>query len=132
VDLLKLSEEEIDMVGGYTNILPIMKEYDIPVVILTKGSKGSELFYKGISHKISGFKVNKVADTTGAGDAFWGGFLSSILLQGISKQNELELEILKNAVIYGNASGSLAVREKGAIKSLPTRKKIEQFLQENE
>lgn len=131
VDFLKLSMEEIDMIGGYNSVENIMKKYNITVVVLTMGSEGSELFYKGRSYRIAGFKVEKVADTTGAGDAFWGGFLSYILNQGISYKEELNIALLKNAVVYGNASGSLAVREKGAIASLPNKEKIEKFLQEN-
>ena len=45
--------------------------------------------------------------------------------------DKFTVEILKGAVNYGNVSGSLAVREKGAIASLPTKEQIEKFLQEN-
>lgn len=99
-------------------------------VVLTLGGDGSELFYNGQSWVIPPLKADKVADTTGAGDAFWGGFLSRVLNQGVSKVGDLNEEILKSAVTYGNVSGSLAVREKGAIASLPTREKIEEILQE--
>ncbi len=131
VDFLKLSDEEIDMIGGRDNVLNMMNEYHIAVVVLTMGSKGSELFYEGESYVIPGFKSERVADTTGAGDAFWGGFLSNVLDQGITSINQLSAELLKNAVVYGNVSGSLAVRKKGAIASLPTKEKIKEFLQEN-
>lgn len=130
VDFLKLSDEEVDMVGGHDNILNIMKEYDIAVAVLTLGGDGAELFYDGASYVIPGYKADRVADTTGAGDAFWGGFLSSVLNEGVSKVSDLSVEILKKSITYGNVSGSLSVREKGAIASLPTREKIEKFLQE--
>lgn len=129
VDFLKLSDEEVDMVGGHDNILNIMKEYGIAVVVLTLGGDGSELFYDGQSWVIPAFKAEKVADTTGAGDAFWGGFLSRVLNQGVQSVNDLSAEILKSAVTYGNVSGSLAVTKKGAIASLPTREQIEEFLE---
>ncbi|MFA9465645.1 MAG: carbohydrate kinase [Velocimicrobium sp.] len=130
VDFLKLSDEEIDMVGGHDNVQNIMKKYNIAVAVLTMGSKGSELFYDAQSYMIPGFTVDKVMDTTGAGDAFWGAFLSNLLNHGVYSVDQLNVELLKNAVIYGNVSGSLSVREKGAIASLPTREKIEKFLQE--
>lgn len=132
VDFLKLSDEEIDMVGGHDNVLNIMKEYNIAAVVLTLGGDGAELFFKGQSYIIKGYRADHVADTTGAGDAFWGGFLSSVLNQGVSSVNQLTEDILKYAVKYGNVSGSLSVREKGAIASLPTREKIERFLAENQ
>ena len=131
VDFLKLSDEEVDMVGGHDNIFSVMKEYEIAAVVLTLGGDWAELFYDGQSYVIPGYRADKVADTTGAGDAFWGGFLSEVLNQGVSSTEQLNAEILKKAVTYGNVSGSLSVREKGAIASLPTREKIEAFLAEN-
>ena len=132
VDFLKLSEEEIDMVGGHDNLLAVMKEYDVAAAVLTLGGGGAELFYDGATYTVPGFPVDHVADTTGAGDAFWGGFLSNVLNQGVSSVDQLNAELLKNAVRYGNVSGSLSVQEKGAIASLPTREKIEEFLAKNQ
>ena len=132
VDFLKLSDEEIDMVGGHDNLLNVMKEHNVTVAVLTLGGDGAEVFYDGNSYVIPGFKVDHVADTTGAGDAFWGGFLSYILNQGVQSVEDVNKEMLVQAVRYGNVSGSLSVREKGAISSLPTRAQIEKFLSENE
>lgn len=131
VDLLKISDEEVDMVGGHDNVLALMKEYDIAVVILTLGKDGAECFFNGDSFVTPGYKADYVADTTGAGDAFWGGFLSRVLNLGADSVDKFTAEILKDAVNYGNVSGSLAVREKGAIASLPTKEQIEEFLREN-
>lgn len=131
VDFLKLSDEEIDMVGGHDNLLNVMKEYDVAVAVLTLGGDGAEVFYDGKSYVIPGFKVDHVADTTGAGDAFWGGFLSYILNQGVESVDQLNAELLQKAVRYGNVSGSLSVQQKGAISSLPTREQVEKFLKEN-
>ncbi len=130
VDLLKLSDEELDMVGGYDNIKNIMLTNDISVVVLTMGSKGAELFFGNSSYVISGFKADVVADTTGAGDAFWGGFLAYLLNCEITSKSQLNLETLMLAVKYGNVSGVLAVQQKGAISSLPTKNEINKFLQE--
>jgi sugar/nucleoside kinase (ribokinase family) len=67
-------------------------------------------------------------DATGAGDAFWGGFLSSLRIQGVSSAADLSLEKLMQAMEYGNVSGWICVQKKGAICSLPTRAEIEQNL----
>ena len=131
VDFLKISDEEIDMVGGRENVLTLMKKMDISAVVLTLGGDGAECFYNGTSFVIPGFKADFVADTTGAGDAFWGGFLSRVLNLGVNSVNDLSEDILRDAVRYGNVSGSLAVREKGAIASLPTKEQIETFLAEH-
>ncbi len=128
VDLLKISEEEERFVGGRENISALMKEYDVACVVETLGASGAQLYYGDQSVFIPGFVPGKVVDTTGAGDAFWGGFLSSLLNGGVSSKNDLTLEKLEEAVRYGNAAGSLAVAVKGAIPALPDRKQIEEVI----
>lgn len=127
IDILKISEEEVDMVGGEENLNVIMKENALTAVVLTLGSKGAKVFYQDSSFSIEGKKVNAV-DATGAGDAFWGGFLSSLLIQGIDKTEQITEEALRKAMQYGNYSGALCVQKKGAISSLPTREEIEELI----
>lgn len=127
VDFLKISEEEVDMMGGEDNILPLMEKNGITVVIETLGAKGAKCFFGGQVREIPGRKA-KAVDATGAGDAFWGGFLSSILIQGAEKKEELTLENILKAMEYGNVAGWICVQTKGAIDSLPTREQIESYL----
>lgn len=132
VDLLKISDEEIDMVGGKEAISALMKENNLSVVVETLGGDGAECFFNGASFSHPGYPVEKgaIADTTGAGDAFWGGFLSRLLILGVNKPGDISEEALKDALDYGNISGSLCVRSKGAIASLPDRAGIEAFRKE--
>ena len=74
------------------------------------------------SHKVA------CIDTNGAGDAFWGAFLSSLRIQGVDRTEQLTKEIVSRAMAYGNAAGGLTVQKKGAIPALPTRAEIEAFL----
>ena len=127
VDLLKISDEELDFVGGEANIPNVMKENNISVVIETLGSKGAKFFFDGKEAVVEGHKV-KAVDATGAGDAFWGGFLSSLLMSGVSKTEDLNEELLRKALEYGNASGGLCVQKMGGIPALPTKADIEAFL----
>lgn len=127
VDFLKISEEEVDMMGGEDNILPLMKENGITVVIETLGANGAKCFFGGEVREIPGRKA-KAVDATGAGDAFWGGFLSSILIQGAEKKEDITLENILKAMEYGNIAGWICVQTKGAIDSLPTRAQIEEYL----
>lgn len=132
VDLLKLSEEELDMVDGEKNIPHLMKENNIAVTVLTLGAEGARVFFRDDSRFLRGYRVDHVADTTGAGDAFWGGFLSRILELRVTRTDDLNMDILIDAVNYGNVSGCLAVRKKGAISSLPHKAQIEKFLRKNQ
>ena len=127
VDLLKISDEEVGMFGGEEAIPALMKEYGITAVVETLGSKGAQVFWNGILIPVKGRKV-KAVDATGAGDAFWGAFLSSLRIQGIENAAELTEEAIRTAMNYGNVSGCICVQSKGAIASIPTREQIEAFL----
>ncbi len=127
VDLLKISDEELDFVGGEANIPALMKENGISVVIETLGSKGAKYFFDGKEGTVEGHKV-KAVDATGAGDAFWGGFLSKLLMSGITKTADLNEDLIRAALVYGNASGGLCVQKMGGIPALPTKSDIEIFL----
>ena len=62
--------------------------------------------------------VDRVVDTTGAGDAFCGAFCAA-LAQGAS---------LTDAVRFGAAAGAMAVRGYGAAPSMPSVAEIERAL----
>lgn len=124
VDLLKISDEELYFVGGEDQIFAMMKEYDIKVVIETLGSKGAKYYFDGQSGMIEGKKV-KAVDATGAGDAFWGGFLSKLLLEKVVKTADITEDIVKKALLYGNTSGALCVQKMGGIPALPSKAMIE-------
>ena len=127
VDLLKVSDEEVGMVGGEDALPGLMEEFGIAVIVETLGGAGARAFFAGERWDVPSRKVTCV-DATGAGDAFWGGFLSSLRLQGIDRADQLTRERVNRAVEYGNASGGLCVQKKGAIPALPTREEIEAFL----
>lgn len=59
-------------------------------------------------------------DSTGAGDAFDGAFVTA-LLEGMA---------LEDAALFANAVGALKCRGKGAITPLPTRETVDRFLRE--
>lgn len=127
VDILKISEEEVEMMGGEAHLFQLMEQYGLTLVVETLGSRGARCFFQGETIEAPGRKAVCV-DATGAGDAFWGGFLSSLRLQGVSQANQLTREILERAMTYGNVGGWICVQSKGAIESLPTRVQIEQYL----
>lgn len=78
-------------------------------LIMTKGSKGSEIWYKDstrIRHKnIKAFPAPKIEDQTGAGDAYKAAFLSGYL-RGYD---------LETCARFGSVLGALAVTQKGVI-----------------
>lgn len=127
VDLLKISDEEVEMMGGVEALPALMKKYGITVLVETLGADGAQAFFGDEVIRIQGRKV-KAVDATGAGDAFWGGFLSSLRIQGVEKASDLTADIIRNAMEYGNVSGCICVQSKGAIASIPTREQIEEYM----
>ncbi len=127
VDVLKISEEEVEMVGGEAHLFALMEQYGLTLIVETLGAAGARCFFRGETIDVPGRKAVCV-DATGAGDAFWGGFLACLRIQGITRADQLTREIIEKAMAYGNVSGWICVQSKGAIESLPTRAQIEQYL----
>lgn len=127
IDLLKISSEEVDMIGGEDHVAKVMADHQITLTVETLGSHGARCFYKDEVFEVPGIN-KKAVDTTGAGDAFWGGFLSSLRMQGVENVGQLSAERIRKAMNYGNAAGWICCQSKGAIASLPTRDKIENLL----
>lgn len=126
VDFLKISEEEEDMLG-----LPpeqASRAYNISVLVETLGANGARCWYQGKTIAIPGRKA-VCADATGAGDAFWGGFLSCLLRSHVASTADLTEALLWRALQYGNVAGWLCVQKKGAMESLPTTAEIQAILQ---
>ena len=77
VDILFANEDEIKSMAqtsSFEESLEYAKSLNITAAI-TKGSSGSIIVSDGSVTKIDAQKVNKVVDTTGAGDQFAAGFL---------------------------------------------------------
>lgn len=115
------------MMGGEAALPELMREHGIAVVVETLGSEGAQAFFGDQVIRVEGRKV-KAVDATGAGDAFWGAFLSKLRLSGVATAKDLTAEKLKEALEYGNISGCICVQSKGAIASIPTRAQIEAYV----
>lgn len=90
----------------------------VKTVIVKVGSRGAFVKTHKEAFSVSGFKVVNVVDTVGAGDGFAVGVISGLL----------ENYSLKEAVIRGNAIGSLQVMVPGDNEGLPSREELEQYL----
>ena len=71
-DMLRLFEKELP----HQEIFAFFHDLGVEIVCLTLGSKGVKLSHKGKEIiQLEAIKIENVMDTTGAGDAFWSGFL---------------------------------------------------------
>lgn len=130
IDLLKVSEEEVDMLGGDHKIFDLIEQYNLTLVVKTKGREGAICYFEHAEIFEKARSV-KAVDTTGAGDAFWGGFLSSLLREGVKNKGDVTREKIETALKYGTISGGICVQKKGAVESLPTRQEIETYLEDS-
>ena len=86
--------------------------------LITLGEKGALLHGATGTHRVPTFRVTKVVDTTGAGDAFGGGFAVA-LSEGMAPAE---------AVRFGCATAAFSVQREGTAPSMPTRAEIEAML----
>lgn len=123
-DVVKLSEEEWRLISGKTqndrDICALAKEYEIAMLLVTKGAEGVVVCYRGQVHHFAGMSVNFV-DSTGAGDAFVAGLLTGLSSTGLST-DEREM---RRIIDLAQRCGALAVTAKGAMTALPCRQELE-------
>jgi sulfofructose kinase len=123
IDVLISSKEFPRLLTGmedeHAALVEIKARYGCPLVGLTKGGRGATILCEGKFLQTPAFQVpGGCVDTTGAGDAFHGGFLYG-LLQG--KEIEMSIKI-------GCAVAALSCRALGARTGLPTQGELNNFL----
>jgi ribokinase len=93
----------------------------VPTVIVTLGRRGCFVSEVGQFTAIPAYSGLTVVDTTGAGDAFVGGFAAG-LVQSCGD--------LVAAARHGNAVAALSVTQFGTAPSMPLKAEIENFLRQ--
>ena len=123
VDVLMSSKEFPHRLTGISDekasLVELKARYGCAVVGLTRGERGAIVYCDGQFIESSAFAVpGGCKDTTGAGDAFRGGFL-----YGLLRGDDIETSLR-----FGNAVAALKCRSLGARCSLPTRDELAHFL----
>lgn len=106
--------------GDPDKIADFYLKLGVEAVVVKIGDKGAFVKTHDEAYTVPGFKVPKVVDTVGAGDGFAVGIISGLL----------EKLPLRDAVVRGNAIGSLQVMVPGDNEGLPHRIKLEQYIKE--
>lgn len=125
-DIMKVSDEESILLTGekdYDSALKELLAMGPKLVAITLGKEGVLIGTKEGIKKVSGFEA-KTVDTTGAGDSFWGGFLSRFLSTNKIFEDML-LKDWESCAVYGNATASLCVQGRGGIPAIPEREEVE-------
>lgn len=125
VDIITPNEVEASILSGVEikNMDDARKAADILMnkgvknVIITMGSQGVYVKTK-TEEKIIPQHTVKAIDTTGAGDAFNGGFVTALA----------EGKDIFDAAEFGNVVGALSVTKIGTAPAMPTREEIDNFI----
>jgi sugar/nucleoside kinase (ribokinase family) len=111
-DVLLMSEEEVRQYTGLSSILAGVRQLftlGLKYVIVKLGSYGALLFgADGTYFSAPSYPLEEVADPTGAGDAFAGGFLGYLSTAAPLANGAYDRDDLKRAVVHGNITGSFA------------------------
>lgn len=125
-DIVKISDEETMLLCGIQDpeaALEKLMSLGIRLAIVTLGARGAMWRCGKLSGLIPGFSV-KVADTNGAGDTFFGSFLSRIAARG--GLEGLTEDELNRFVRFANKAASITASRPGAIPAMPTLAEIQE------
>ena len=121
-DIVKLNHDELPKImslskrghdGELQSARWLIRDYDLKVVCVTRGSKGSLLVTDTDSSEHPGFKV-RVADTVGSGDAFTAGLVHEYL-HGASLDLMNEVANLVGAWVASEV-GAMPTPKRGALE----------------
>jgi ribokinase len=123
-DYLTPNETELETLSGISGneVEPAARALlssDQQTVVVTLGENGAQWVRRDSSARIPAFKVN-VVDTTGAGDAFNGGFAVAL-----GEGNGLQ-----DAIRFANATAALSTTRPGTAPSMPRRDEVENLLKQ--
>ncbi len=122
VDILKLSDTEAkfltDSLSLEDQIVALYRL--VSFALLTGGEQGAMVIDGWGTRHVPACKVSKVVDTTGAGDCFYGAFLSKYL-----SEQPMTRQGVDECARFASAAAALCVGRKGAIPAIPSKEEAE-------
>jgi sugar/nucleoside kinase (ribokinase family) len=112
VDCVILNDSEVELLTGEREVVAGARrimEHGPSAMVVKLGRYGAALVTPEDSFWVPAFPVDFVADPTGAGDSFAGGFVGCVA----AHEGEVTLDVLKLAMAYGTAIASYNVEEFG-------------------
>lgn len=128
-DVLKISDNEIQWLTGEEDftagVEKIREEFDISLILVSMGKDGSRAYYKDEMVEVKPFLQKNTIETTGAGDTFCACVINYVLEHGLT---ELTADQLKEMLTFANAAASLITTRKGALRVMPTKQEVLDFI----
>jgi len=113
-DILKFSSDEILWFAKTDKMSEAIQKFmkKNRLLVITLGDKGSMFVKDGKSALVAPAKVEKVVDTTGAGDAFFGALLYKLDCRNWRAESDA---FFFDALHFANALGAFCITKEGAI-----------------
>ena len=132
-DILKIADNELEFMTGETDFdkgaARLRETYpNIKVLNVTAGADGSYSYTGGKRVFVPSFRLGGTIETTGAGDTFCACVLNYVLEHGANALSESQLT---DMLRFANAAAYLVTTKKGAIRSMPERRQIQEILANN-
>lgn len=128
-DILKISDDEIEFLTGEADIdagIEIIKlKSSAKLICATLGKDGSKAFYDQMKIFCLPYLQDKTIETTGVGDTFMACVLNAVIDNGLNNLNENKII---GMLSFANAAASLITTKKGALRVMPSRKEVEDFM----
>lgn len=132
-DVLKISDNEIQWLTGEEDftagVKKIREEFPIPLILVSMGRDGSRAYYGDHYVEVAPFLQENTIETTGAGDTFCACVLNYVLEHDLEALTD---EQLKEMLTFANAAASIITTRKGALRVMPTREEVLDFLKKRE
>lgn len=129
-DVIKISEEEALLMTDKSGFeaAEVLIAQGVKIAVITLGKTGAYVCTNAGGRLVKGFR-NKAVDATGAGDAFWGGFLYCLSQSGKATK-DITLDEAAEFADFGNAVASVCVERYGAIPAMPDMEQVTEKLKE--
>ncbi len=109
VNVLIINDSEARLLAHEPNLIKAarkIREMGPEILIIKKGEHGALLFMEEIVFSAPAYPLEMIYDPTGAGDTFAGGFIGYL-----HKINDLDVESVKSAVVFGSTLASFCVEK---------------------
>lgn len=128
-DVVKLSDEETLLLTDAADPAESARRLlaqGVSCAAVTLGERGALVAARDGLRAVPGFPAQPV-DTTGAGDAFWGGFLHRMLALDKTPA-ALTADEAADCARWGNAVAALCIAGRGAIPAMPAMENVQALL----
>ncbi len=109
VDIAFMNDAEARQLTGQLSVVKAAKalqKLGPKTVIIKKGEHGALLFHGDEHFAAPSYPLEEIADPTGAGDTFAGGFIGYV-----ASQDDISIGTLRKAVVYGSVMASYNVED---------------------